>query len=105
MDFFGMMAFMLCLYYGDKLAKMERKVKKMQVREKGDDTMSRLLQSLTNQKVKLVVDEWFQADETWTILEVDEDWVKVQQTNKKGKVTTKILRVDDIKRIELLEEA
>lgn len=105
MDFFGMMAFMLCLYYGDKLAKMERKVKKMQVREKGDDTMSRLLQSLTNQKVKLVVDEWFQADETWTILEVDEDWVKVQQTNKKGKVTTKILRVDNIKRIELLEEA
>lgn len=104
MEFFGWMAFMLCLYYGDKLTKLERKVKKVEQKAKGEHTMSQLLQGLINQKVTIVLDALFQSDATWIILEVDEEWVKVQQTDKKGKVTTTILRVDDIKRIELLEE-
>lgn len=105
MEFFGWMAFMLCLYYGDKLTKLERKVKKVEQKAKGEHTMSQLLQGLINQKVTIVLDAVFQSDATYRILAVDEDWVKVQQTDKKGKVTTTILRVDDIKRIELLEEA
>lgn len=104
MEFFGMMAFMLCLYYGDKLAKLERKVKKVEQKAKGEQVMSTVLQGFINQKVNIILDAVFQSDARYTILEVDEDWVKVQQTDKKGKVTTTILRVDDIKMIELLEE-
>lgn len=102
MAFFGVMAFMLCLYYGDKVDKLSRQVKKLDKQGKGANQMSAIFKELVNQSVKLEMDDWVSTQEAWMVLAVDEDWVKIQRTDKKGQVLTKIVRLDDIKSVELV---
>lgn len=102
MAFFGVMAFILCLYYGDKVGKLNRQVKKLEKQGKGANQMSAIFKELVNQSVKLEMDALINTTEPWTILSVDEDWVKIQRTDKKGQVLTKIVRLDDIKSVELV---
>ena len=40
----------------------------------------------------------------WLVVDVDEDWVKLSKTDKKGQTKTKLMRIEDIRSVELLEK-
>ncbi|MGT2911279.1 aspartyl-tRNA synthetase [Streptococcus cameli] len=63
--------------------------------------MSQLITKLINQNVQVSFYSELESY-VWTVLEVDEDWVKLTKSTKKGKVTTRLVRVDDIRTIELV---
>ena len=37
----------------------------------------------------------------WLVVDVDEEWVKLSMTDKKGQPKTKLIRIEDIRSIEL----
>lgn len=101
MEYFGVVAFIFWLFYADKHKKLQRRLNKLERRSKGENQVSQLIQKMINQVAKINFNSSFEAAYTWTILEADEDWVKLERTDKKGKVFTKIVRLDDIKSIDI----
>lgn len=101
MEYFGVVAFIFWLFYADKHKKLQRRLNKLERRSKGENQVSQLIQKMINQVAKINFDSSFEAAYTWTILESDEDWVKLERADKKGKVFTKIVRLDDIKSIDI----
>ena len=101
MDYFGVLAFVIWLLYVDKIKKLQRRLNKLERRSKGENQVSQLIQKMINQVAKIYFNSSFDVTYTWTILEADEDWVKLERTDKKGKVFTKIVRLDDIKSIDI----
>ena len=41
--------------------------------------------------------------ESWEVVDADADWVKLSKTNKQGQTRVKLMRIDDIKSVELRE--
>ena len=37
----------------------------------------------------------------WLVVDVDEEWVKLSMTDKKGQTKTKLIRIENIRSIEL----
>ena len=103
MEVLGFLAIMLFLSIMGKFKRLQSKVKRLDKKVKGENQMSQLIQKMLNQVAKITFDSSFETAYTWTILEVDDDWVKLQRTDKKGKVFTKIVRLDDIKSIDIEE--
>ncbi|MGT2682282.1 hypothetical protein [Streptococcus porci] len=101
MEYFGVVAFIFWLFYADKHKKLQRRLNKLERRSKGENQVSQLIQKMINQVAKINFNSSFEAAYTWTILEADEDWVKLERTDKKGKVFTKIVRLDDIQSIDI----
>lgn len=101
MEYFGVVAFIFWLFYADKHKKLQRRLNKLERRSKGENQVSQLIQKMINQVAKINFNSSFEAAYTWTILEADEDWVKLERTDKKGKVFTKIVCLDDIKSIDI----
>lgn len=68
--------------------------------------MSKILNSLINKKCKLIVEDAFSeiAYKKCVILDVDEQWVKVEFASNKLAVKTKVIRIDKIIEIEELQE-
>lgn len=58
--------------------------------------MSVLLQELVGNNVKLRTDEEFTGLQEYSILAVDEDWLKVSRPLGNGETETRLLRVDSI---------
>lgn len=105
MEYFGIFAFILSLYYGGKIKKLKRQMKRLEKSNEGDTFMSQLIKNMVNKSGKIYFDsEVLGTVYEWTILEVDGEWVKIQRMDKKGKIFTKIVRIDDIKSIDIEEE-
>ena len=58
--------------------------------------MSVLLKELVGRKAKIRFDEDFLTMYEYTILAVDEEWVKISREFAEGKIETKLVRVDNI---------
>ncbi|MDW8682007.1 aspartyl-tRNA synthetase [Streptococcus suis] len=58
--------------------------------------MSVLLKELVGSKAKIRFDEEFSIAYEYTILAVDEDWVKISRELANGELETKLVRVDNI---------
>lgn len=105
MEFFGIMSFVLLMVYLGKFKQLKRKVNRLEKNIKGETAMSQLIKNFLHQSVQIRVEDSFLGDAyIWKILEVDDDWVKIQRTDKKGKTITMLVRIDDIKSIELKGE-
>ena len=69
--------------------------------------MSKILSELKNKKCKLVSDELLtmglNREYECTIIDVDDEWLKIAIIDKKGVNKTHILRVEAIDRVELNE--
>lgn len=114
MDWFGWIAFIIVLSFSglpDKVKRMERRIKKLEIKQNGGNKMSDMINSLKGQKCILKFngsfDSFFGDKVTCTIIETDNDWVKIsyQKANKKSeeKTINKIVRIEDIENIELCE--
>ncbi|MFM0590114.1 hypothetical protein P7J33_04090 [Streptococcus suis] len=58
--------------------------------------MSVLLKELVGSKAKIRFDEEFSITYEYTILAVDEEWVKISRELVNGDLETKLVRVDNI---------
>lgn len=107
MEFFGFLAFMLLMTYSSsyksKFKKLDYKIKKLEKLVKGDDnSMSKLLNNLINKLCKITTNESFGFVPEGEVLAVDEEWVQILITDKKGKTKNVIIPIDSIKSIEIL---
>ena len=93
--------------YPSRVKKLEKKIKKLERNEKGDLPMSKIISSLVGEKCKIITQTnilGFSPEDVVDILEVDDEWVKVSFTHKKGDKKIRIIRVEDINRIEVVSE-
>ena len=90
--------YLLLSYLSDrkKVKKLHVRVKKLQKNTKGENQMSVLLKELVGRKAKIRFDEEFLTMYEYTILAVDEEWVKISREFAEGKIETKLVRVDNI---------
>lgn len=85
-----------------KLKKLQRKIKKLEKRTKGKNLMSEMLKELIGKKPMIQMENGLGLAD-YEVLAVDSDWIKLRRVNKKGQVSTKLLRLDDLLSVELLE--
>lgn len=102
---FGVAAFCIAvcmLGFPGRVKKLERKIRKREHEEEGGGAMSELLKQLEGTKCKIRLASGAQLPGDCLVLAVDEDWIKVRITNKKGIDTTKLLRTEDLAEVTCL---
>lgn len=99
------MEFLLILgiiFFGyEKFNKLNRRIRQLEKKIKGGKDMSQLVKNLVNQEARFYFGEAFESAYIWKILAADDDWLEIEREDKKGNRTRKLVRVDDIKSIEL----
>ena len=81
-----------------KIKRLEKRLKVIERKEKGDIDMSRLLQELIG-KNPTIVGQVF-GTSLWEVVDVDEEWVKLRHVDKNGKEKFKLQRIEDIQTVE-----
>lgn len=109
MEYFGAFAFILVLAYSSypgKVKKLETKIKRLERKLKGESTMSKLINNLVGKECKI------KSDDAWAlvgadavkclVMDCDDEWMKIQYTDKKGNEILKIIRIETVDEVELL---
>ena len=81
-----------------KIKRLEKRLKVIERKEKGNIEMSRLLKELIG-KNPTIVGQVF-GTSLWEVVDVDEEWVKLRSVDKKGKEKFKLQRIEDIQTVE-----
>ena len=92
--------FLVLIYMSQskKIKRLEKRLKVIERKEKGNTEMSRLLKELIG-RTPVIVGQVFGTD-NWEVVDVDEEWVKLRRVNKKGKEKFKLQRIEDIQTIQ-----
>lgn len=99
------LAILLCYSaYPGKVNRLEAKVSKLEKKQRGESEMSRIIAELVGKRCKLVEEDTIGEAKVCTVLDVDEEWVKYSYGDKKKGPQTKIIRIDHIKSVDLVEE-
>ena len=107
MEWMGWIVFAIVLCYASypgRVRKLESKVKKLQTKQKGDVKMSKIISELIGKQCKIETEDIINGSIDCTILDSDDEWVKLTYTDKKNNMFTKILRIEAINSIELKSE-
>jgi len=107
MEFFGLIAFVLVLANVSRFKKIERDINSLKGNRRGKSDMTKLISDLKGQKCIITCEELnpFSGKKVsieCEICDVDNEWVKVSFTDKKGVPKTKIIRLESIYDMELL---
>ena len=78
--------------------KVNKRIKRLEKQVKGNQEMSRLLEELKGQTVKVTVNGF---GTEYEIIDIDEDWVKLSRETNKQQKETKLVRIEDIQDIQL----
>ena len=81
-----------------KIKRLEKRLKVIERKEKGNIDMSRLLQELIGKKPTIVGQVF--GTNLWEVVDVDEEWVKLRHIDKNGKEKFKLQRIEDIQTVE-----
>ena len=96
------MTFMVFIFGIDspnKLKRMQGRIKSLERKRKGDKTMLQFLKEMIGKKPTIMSESI--GTNNWLVVDVDEEWVKLSMTDKKGQTKTKLIRIEDIWSIEL----
>lgn len=107
MEYMGFFCFVIIIMYSSypaKVIKLERKVARLESKQKGDLTMSKMISDTIGKKCKFIHEDDSQDAWIYTILDTDDEWVKVSYTDKKGVFKTEIIRIDSVKKVCLVAE-
>lgn len=66
--------------------------------------MSKMITDLIGRRCKLTQEDGSRLAWMYTILDADDEWVKVSYAGKKGVSKTEIIRIDAIKKIDLIAD-
>lgn len=111
MEWIGFLSLIIILCYSEypkKVKRLEKKVKQLQMKEKGGNEMSKMIAELVGKKCTIMTSESIiqftgATKLSCTVLEADEEWIKFSYTEKKGNTKIKIMRIDEIDGVELEE--
>ena len=81
-----------------KIKRLNRRIRRLEKQLKGSQEMSRLLEELKGQKVKVTVNGF---GTKYEIMDIDEDWVKLSCDTINQQRETKLVRIEDIQGIQL----
>lgn len=81
---------------------IKKKVKKLSKLVEGDKSMSKLLEELVGKKCSVYAGGVV-GNIVGVVIAVDEDWVKFELENKKGKKKLMLYPIEDIASIEIME--
>ena len=111
MEWIGLVALVIVLCYSSypgKVKRLEATVKRLERKQRGDDSMSKLISELKNKECMVKSDDALQwvgnAEIKCLVLDSDDEWIKIRFTNKKDKQITKLLRIENVDEIEVIEE-
>ncbi len=111
MEWFGLVALVLILCYSSypgKVRRLEATIKRLERKQKGENCMSKLISGLVNKQCKIKSDDAMQlvgsTELMCFILDADDEWIKVRFTDKKGNQIIKLLRIENINEVEVIEE-
>lgn len=108
MEWMGWFSFIILLCYSSypgRVKKLEKEVKKFKRNEKGEYSMSSIISKLVGEKCKIKTTEALSLGSLecdCTVLEADEEWIKISYSDKKCNSKIKILRIEVIDNIELI---
>ena len=116
MEYFGVFAFIMVLCYSgipSQVKHLESKVKKitkaLSINNKGESVMSKLINDLVGKKCVVKSEAGLELisnnEIECKVLEADEDWLKIEYVEKKGNTVTMLLRIDEIERVEILNDS
>ena len=81
-----------------KIKGLNRRIRRLEKQVKGNQEMSRLLEELKGQTVKVTVNGF---GTEYEIMDIDEDWVKLTRVINKQLSETKLVRIEDIQGVQL----
>ena len=89
---------LIYLSQSQKIKRLEKRLKVIERKEKGNTDMSRLLKELIG-RTPVIAGQVFGTD-NWEVVGMDEDWVKLRRVDKKGKEKFKLQRIEDIQTVQ-----
>jgi len=108
LEWVGWISLMILIFYSaypGKVKKLESKVKKLERKQGGAESMSKIINTLVGKSCKIKTDDALtlvgSTDIQCMVLDADDEWIKLAYTDKKNVAKTKILRIDSIDNIEL----
>lgn len=111
MEYFGVLAFIMILFYSSypgKVKKLESKVKLLSKKQKGESYMSKLIGELVGKECIIKSDAGLELIGSnfikCRVLDVDDEWLKICFIDKKKKEVTKLLRIESIDEVEMTEQ-
>ena len=111
MEWIGLVALALILCYSSypgRVKRLEATMKKVERQQRGENTMSKLISGLVQKECKIKTDDALQlvgsTELLCQVLDADDEWIKVSFTDKKKNQITKLLRIENINEVEIIEK-
>lgn len=111
MEWIGWVSLVLILCYAaypEKVRRLESRMKKLQKTQSGGLKMSKIMSELVGERCRIKTDEAFafvgSGELTCRVLEADDEWIKLCYTDRKNAEKIRILRIDSIQSVELIQE-
>ena len=109
MEWLGVVALICVLWYSSypgRVKRLEAAMKRLERKQRGETDMSKLINELINKECKITSDAALQlvgsTELLCLVLDTDDEWIKVQFTEKKNKQIKKLLRIENIDEIEMI---
>ena len=110
MEYFGLAALVFAILsysYIGKIKKLEKKVKQIEKKNKGDNDMSDIIAQIIGKKCKLEIDSDYSSvnvnDKICTVIEADDEWIKISYEDKKAGTKTVIIKAEALCSAEIVE--
>ncbi len=81
---------------------MKKDLKKLKKKDRGVSNMSKIISELIGKKCKISYEDGL-SSEMCQILDADDVWVKIKADSKKEKDSIKVVRIDTIEQVSMLE--
>lgn len=110
MEWMGCIAFIMAISYcgyPGRVNNLEGKIKRLERKQRGNHEMSKLINELIGKTCKIQTNEdsALDIDEIpCTVLDTDDEWMKITYTDEKNGQKTAVLRIDSIEKVELINE-
>ncbi|MDU6247343.1 hypothetical protein [Paraclostridium sordellii] len=111
MEWMILICFIYIIYYSSypgKIKRLESKVKKFERNQRGVCEMSDIIASLIGKQCKIKTDEGTlfssNGETNFSVLDADDEWIKLSYINKKHGEKIRVIRIDSISSIELISE-
>lgn len=111
MEWMGFVCLIILIGYSSypgKVKRLEKQVKKLERMQNGGTAMSKLISSLVGRTCKLKTEEALLlsggTELVCQLTDADDEWVQFTYTDKKAGQKTRLMRIDGIDSIEVLED-
>ena len=112
MEWIGLVALALILCYSSypgRVKRLEATMKKVERQQRGENVMSKLISDLVQKECKIKTDDALQlvgsTELLCHVLDADDEWIKVSFADRKKNQITKLLRIENISEVEIIESA